>query len=254
VAVVIVGHMRTFDLCLPTIRHHVLRHFPEAHVLVSTVDDADAPKTELLRQFVPEERLRIHRVPSQPVIPLPEGCPPEESWTPGVPFMHEPFAISVPPQAVLRQLWQLNEARLELAHWAVGLGGNPFDVVIRLRPDSWFHSAYDLLAAVNVLSDGGPLSPCFSPLWGGFGGINDRFAIMGMGTADAYLRTFVDLNFLIAGGCPLHPESLIYTNVMQWNGHHRFLRGTTFSTLKRVDGQIECRPPEVTPFDYLRAG
>lgn len=204
-AILITGHMRTFDLCLPTLHWHVFRHFPGAQFFVSTVEDADAHKAKLLHGRYPG-RVAIEVLPGQPVLPLPPGLPPEDGFVHGRPFTHEPFFISVPPQAVIRQLWQLREA------WRHYLATREIehDLVIRCRPDLWFHAF-----ALPRLR----LRPyeAHTPWWGRFCGVNDRFALLGQEAARHYHTTYSQLTNLIELGAPLHPETLVKA-AMEENG------------------------------------
>ena len=156
--------------------------------------------------------------------------------------MHEPYAISVPPQAILRQLWQLNQAwaHFVTATQAHGRQISDYTSVLRVRPDSYFHS-FD---SRNIWE------PCaHTPWWGRFGGINDRFALLSLGAAEAYHTTWRHLDQLIAAGCPLHPESLIKQQLYD-RGIMLFdnLRAE-FSTHKLIDGQLHLRSPEITASD-----
>lgn len=225
-AVIITGHLRSFDKCLPTQAWHVFRHFPDASFFVSTVDDADAGKIECLKKLYPKARIEFEAVKEQPVLPVPEG-----QWIPNRLFGHEPYAISVEPQSVARQLWQLERGYALYCKHAV----ESADVFIRIRPDLWFHS---------FQKGGLPFghSDCYTPWWGRFGGCNDRFAIMGQVAAIPYFETWNRTPKLLEMGCPFHPESLIRGS-LEWAevGIYDWLQ-TEFSTL-RTDGKF--RPPEI---------
>lgn len=208
-AVIITGHMRSFERCLPTIHWHVLRHFPDAAFFVATVNDADAKKAELLRARYPSAQIEIDAVSQQPELPLPVG-PTASDWTVGRMYGHEPYQISVHPQAVLRQLWQLNRG------WElyVSRRKQEADVVIRLRPDLWFRSCeHSMQRAPAHRAFLDLKNVAITPWWGRFGGVNDRFGIMGSKAAEAYFATYASIPALLAAGCPLHPESLIKASV-----------------------------------------
>ena len=241
--------MRTFDRCLPTLHHHVFRHYPDADYFVSTVQDADAPKAQLLHNHYGSQRVWIDVIPEQPLLPLPADCPPEESYTPGVPFMHEPYAISVPPQAILRQLWQLNQAwaHFVTATQAAGRQISDYTTILRVRPDSYFHSFgdYDHPESHPHCRPGIALTPW----WGRFGGINDRFALLSLEAAEAYHTTWRYLDQLVADGCPLHPESLILRQLRTHDITVVPHLPAEFSTLKLIDGQLHLRSPEITASD-----
>lgn len=223
--VLIAAHMRTFSRCLPTQHWHVLRHLPDPTFVVFTVKDRDAESAQELRKLYPKARIEIGAVESQPELPIPVP-PTAADWTVGRMYSHEPYAISVHPQAVLRQLWQLEQG----AKWAASIGINleDFDLHLRLRPDSWFRdvimprrlrkeSHFQITPARSdeVRLGGFKLDPairpdeCLTPWWGRFGGINDRLALMGPRAAAAYYGTYSRIPELVAAGCPLHPESLV---------------------------------------------
>lgn len=248
-AILLSGHIRTFGHCFPTLRHHVLRHFPAADFYVSTVRDADTPQLDILVAHAGEKRVHLDVHESQPVLDLPSPCPPEETWQPGRTFMHEPYAISVPPQAVLRQLWQLNEC------WKFFTSrGAPadYDIIIRVRPDSYFHSFAPPFAPATHLHFT-EAATAWTPWWGRFGGINDRFALLSPAAAFAYFTTYAQLPRLMESGCPLHPESLIASALHAGEIDVRPALRAEFSTLKRVDGQLHSRPPEISPLDLAHA-
>ena len=57
-------------------------------------------------------------------------------------------------------------------------------------------------------TDGPWSNGCWTPPWGSYGGINDRFAIMGRDAAQAYMTAFDRIKELLDKGCPFHPETL----------------------------------------------
>jgi hypothetical protein len=235
-AIVFSGHMRTFDRCLPTMDWHIFRHYPAAHFFVSTVADADALKAQLLVERYGADRVKIDTVPEQPDCVAEmraAGVNLPAEWHRGQPYSHEPYAISVHPRAVLRQIWQLGRAWTAFCDdlWA-------FDVVIRLRPDLWLHD-YTPPRPVGE-------AVCLTPWWGRFGGVNDRCAVMGPTAAAAYFGTYAAIPALMAEGCPLHPESLVGASLWAARCVTSAKLQTTFSTL-RQNG--EMRPPEISWID-----
>ena len=110
-AVIISAHMRSFERCFPTIAWHVLRHYQNCDFFVSTVRDRDIASVNLIEQRFPDSRVVIEVCDAQPELPIPVQ-PHDPKWLPmtGQMFSHEPYAISVHPQAVLRQLWHLQRA------------------------------------------------------------------------------------------------------------------------------------------------
>jgi hypothetical protein len=230
-AILISGHMRSFERCLPNQAWMVYRHFPDADFFVSTEPDADAPKAELLRERFPRARVSIDTTPQPDMAPF---IPPGETWA------HAPYAISVPPAAVVGQLWRLQRT------WTFA---NPavldYDVVLRIRPDLWFHH----VRAADLDPDTVDTDEARTPWWGTFGGINDRFAILGRYAARHYFSTLANMPALVAAGCPLHPESLIAASLRLGECAMLPRLDAEFSTL-RPDGQL--RFPEITAGEIAR--
>lgn len=238
-AIVLSGHIRTLDRCLPTQHWHVYRHFPDADFFVSTVKDADFGKLDALTARYGFDRVKIYAVDEQPdcVAEMRAlGVKLPETWVRGQPYTHEPYAISVHPQAVLRQLWQLNQAWMAFPELA------GYDCVIRTRSDLWFQSSLcDCRETVGTIL-------ARTPCWGSFGGVNDRFALLSPAAAAAYFTTYAQIPALMQAGCPLHPESLVAAS-METAGVC-ILRNLPllFATL-RASG--EFRQPEITTADLL---
>ncbi len=244
-AILLSGHMRSFERCLPTIHWHIARHFPGADWFVSTVKDEDSPKAELLRVKYPNARVETEVVDEQPDCVADmraKGVNLPAEWIKGKPYTHEPYNISVHPQAVLRQLWQL-EVCWELFRSKVD--AEDYDVVIRCRPDLWFHSLKRDTSGIWA-------TPyyAYTPYWGQFGGVNDRFAILGTKAAPYYFTTYSKIPKLVAEGCPLHPESLIAASINSApNIENSSSLFAEFSTL-RSNG--EMRGPEISTIDLAR--
>lgn len=201
-AILLSGHMRNFDVCLPTMHWHVFRHYPDADFYVSTVSDEDSHKVELLSEYYDDRVQAVEVVPEQPdcvelLAKRMDAVPKDiEAFA-----KHAPYAISVPVQAILAQLWQLQRVyELMPSHQSYG-------TFIRIRPDLFFHGFTPTQPVTSAMA--------LTPWWGRFGGINDRFAVLGRGGANAYFNTwdrsplFDPLPHLLREGCPLHPESLI---------------------------------------------
>ena len=225
-AIIVTGAMRSAERCLPNLQWFVFRHFPDAKFYIVTEDDEDAHKTDLFKGAV------VRKV-KQPQMEIPPGCP--DTWTQGQPYMHEPYAISVHPHAVLGQLWMLR------AGWRLYQEANePADLVIRCRPDLWFHSFRPVRVACAT--------DAYTPSWGRFGGVNDRFALLGKTSAEAYFTTYDKIPHLIKSGAPLHPESLVRASLEEGGCYVMDDMHAIFSTLRKSG---EMRPPEITAVDFL---
>ena len=228
VAIIYTGGMRSFDKCLANHHWMIHRHFPDAKFYVCTELDGDAGKADLLSAAT------IKRV-KQPEMEIPAGCP--NTWTPGQSYMHEPYHISVDPRAVLGQLWMLREG------WRLYEDADESaDLVIRIRPDLWFHSFNNHWLPEPATAQ--------TPWWGRFGGINDRFAMLGSHAAKHYFTAYDKIPRLIAGGAPLHPESLVAASLCDGDCIISDDLKAEYSTL-RTSG--EMRPPEITTIDLAHA-
>ncbi len=236
--------MRTFDQCLPTIYWHVLRRFPGADCYISTIFDENQAKANLLAEKFPTFATKIAIAPIQPdcvsEIRAQGAFLPAERMT-GARYMFEPYAISVSPQNVLRQLWQLEQG------WNLAAAsGKEYDIFVRIRPDLFFHGLElpDLEGASDRLA--------LLPWWGQFGGVNDRFAILGRAAAQYYFTTYSRTSGLLKMGCPLHPETLVLSS-LEYICRREDMRKipAEFSTLRDKN---QMRGPEISPFDMANAG
>lgn len=203
-AVLLSGNARTFARCLASQHWHVYRKLENPHFYVSAANDADAKSMELLREKYPNAPVFIECV-DQPALSEP----------PAILAAHAPYAISSPIQAILRQLWHLSK----VWGFAMDNGAGDADVFIRARPDLHFH-AFEMPERSTLLYDGrddfkgsGATMMIYHgahvPYWGGYGGVNDRFAVLGKDAANAYFKAWDTLPGMLNDGCPLHPESLI---------------------------------------------
>ena len=251
-AILISGHMRTFARCLPTLAWHVFRHFPNADFYVSTVKDNDSDSVRLLRDRYPKARIALDLVDAQPELPIP--LPPvAPDWTVGRMYSHEPYAISVHPQAIVRQLWQLERVwRLMEQETKANPPDGPYDTIIRCRPDSWFRS-FAMPSHPFVIHS----TVAYTPWWGRFGGCNDRFAILGATAAEAYFSTYTAMPALLAAGCPLHTESLVKASIeaqecIVWDTLRAEFSKLYGPENPKLNGTF--RDPEISPIDIAHLG
>jgi hypothetical protein len=242
-AIIYSGGMRSFDACMANHRWMLWRHFPEAKFFICTEDDEDAHKADLISGAV------VKKV-KQPEMVAPPGCP-TQWYGPGKPYMHEPYAISVPPQAVLGQLWMLRQA------WGLyEESGYKAELVVRIRPDLWFHS-FELPKIIRAYLNPRPgqyvdfgMTTAYVPWWGRFGGFNDRLALLGRDVAAHYFMAYAKITRLIANGAPLHPESLVAASLRDGGAFVDDTLKAEFSTLRKSG---EMRPPEITLVDIAHA-
>lgn len=241
-AVIISGQMRTFARCYPTQRWMVYRHYqrPEVrdqksedpHFFVSCLDDNNAESAELLRKHYANVHIeKWHDPQDLPEVPIEYGA-------------HAPYANAAGHAQLMLQHWgnkkaweffesEIGDQRSEVSPAPV------FNTIIRMRPDNFFHRFTPPFH--NLMDD-----DALTPWWGKFGGINDRFAIMGYKAAKAYFNTYDKITELLAAGCPFHPESLVAASLLDSNISIFTNLMTAFSTL-RISG--EQRWPEITSDD-----
>lgn len=233
-AIIYSGQARTFRHVFKNQWWYVLRKFPDARVFASVADDENAADMELLKTRFPADRVHIERVTQPDCLPL-VGLTEESAIAAA---QGAPMAISSPPQAILRQLWHLNQAR---AFMAANSQAGDFEEFVRIRPDLHFHR-FLLPGAVRS-------HECVSPWWGGYGGINDRFGIMGWAAMNAYFGTWTKLNQLLDAGCPLHPESLVAASLEDGGGKNWRSMQAEFSAV-RPSGQLVW--PDMQLYDLAK--
>lgn len=247
-AILISGQLRTFAKCWPTQRWHVLRHFADPHFFITVQDGPEIQLTDDLKREYGADRVHVD-VRTDP--DLTAHLTPELARA----YHLASYTNAAPAHQLLLQHWYQNEVWKFFAQTAPGReffraenevfsGTRMFDTIIRLRGDLWFHSLEWAMATAPHVRG------CFTPNWGEFGGINDRFAIMGPEAARYYFTVWDHIPELLATGCPFHPESLVAAALERGNvALHRTLK--TFFSTERLDGTR--RWPEITPMDMLNA-
>jgi hypothetical protein len=198
-AVIISGHVRSFQWVLGNQLEKLFSRVPEPHFFISVIDDSFAKSIELLKQRF--SHVTIEYIPGQPDCVGPVG----KSLL-GENARHEDIDAAL-KQAALRGTYRLaphaNPQTVFGSLWhqqrAFRMAREKFDVYIRHRPDLYF---------VHLDVPAPKSNECFVPWWSSWGGINDRFAIMGQEAATAYFSQFDHLADLLRSGVPLHPESL----------------------------------------------
>lgn len=258
-AILISGQLRSFAKCWPTQRWHVLRHFADPHFFITVQDGPEIQLTDDLRREYGADRVHVD---GRTDPDLSAHLTPELAAA----YHLAPYANAAPAHQLLLQHWYQNEVwkffqstiaktpkseTTELRDSASPRFRDPsFDTIIRLRGDLWFHSLDIPLGIVGY--DNGSFGDdiAYTPWWGRFGGINDRFAILGEKAARYYFTVFEAIPELLAAGCPFHPESLVKANLERGNIELRETLRTEFTTF-RADGKH--RPPEIAPWDIAHA-
>ena len=217
------GQARSFAQTVNSHWFRLLRHLDEPTVIVSVAADEQAKDMELLTKFVKKTHIEYVTQPNikDPLV------------QPGMLGIYPP---STDPQGILKQLWSLYQA-WQFAKNTVNV--NAFDRVIRIRPD---------LVLDRVEFPVKPLQPneCHVPWWASWGGVNDRFALMGPEAAEYYYGTWINCGALLEEGCPLHPETLIYESLRDGDIYPQRDLQAEFVTL-RLDGSVV--PMSITAAD-----
>lgn len=219
-AILISGHSRSFASTVANQRFMLYERLHDPHFFVSVVDDEDAPALDLLaKQY---EHVKIERV-AQPEVSEPANLDQIIGASP-----HK-IAEYTGLQGVLRQYWHL----VRVAEFAGGpqvLG--TFDRIIRLRPDTFFHSAPPKWPEPAI-------DEVISPWWARAGGVNDRFAVMGSDGACAYFYTLIwARNVGWPKGNPVHPESMLEASLRLQGVRINPTLATTFSLLRKSGEMI----------------
>lgn len=234
-AVIITGQTRTFARCLPSLHWHVFRKLENPHFYASVANDGDAAAIDLLKAKYPDAPVFIEKI-DQPTLPEPPLALAD----------HAPYAITPtrtpgigPLQGILRQQWHMSRGyKFALAH-----GAGECDMFIRCRPDLHFHKLFLYEPELRILTQNGtadmlPDTHAMTPYWGNYGGVNDRFAILGKHAAKAYFETYDNLALMLDEGCPFHPETLVARSMERnFISIHRTL--TAEFAFRRPDGSLE---------------
>jgi hypothetical protein len=240
-AILISGQLRTFAKCWPTQRWHVLRHFADPHFFITVQFDQAEIIADLIKEYGED---RVHYDPRKDP-DLSTHLTPELARA----YHQAPYANAAPAHQLLLQHWYQREVWHHFASVSDKFKLKSFETIIRLRADLWFHS-FDLPPSTSTSNFNPAPREAWTPWWGRFGGINDRFAIMGPEAARYYFDVFDHIPELLAAGCPFHPESLVKANLER--GHvdlHETLR-TEFTTFRAAGNH---RPPEIAPWDIAHA-
>lgn len=193
-AVIYSGQARSFEQCFANHRWHLFRKLDDFEIFASI---ERSPQADRMRELLMErygDRVHFEAI-DQPELPEPVPAPPLVA-------MYPP---SSPPQAILRQFWALDQAWQLFQDCAHG----KFDRVVRIRPDIAFASL--------EIPEPRSCWECHTPWWATWGGLNDRFAVLGSEAAYLYFTTFTKIPKFLDMGCPLHPETLLKAQMEGFN-------------------------------------
>lgn len=221
VAVFYSGNARTFASCFPNQYFYVLRHFKDVKVYASIASDAEANSVNALQERFKNTCIEFV---DQPAFPKADEM--------AAKHQHAGYPCTAKGQNILRAFWHYKKA-FEMCNQP-----DNFDLFVRIRPDIWFQE-FDM-PPVGCIRDW----DCWTPPWGSYGGINDRFAIMGRIAAERYFKAFDMLDIMIAEGAPLHPETLTRYAVERDGQAHCIQRLVTEFKIRRMKS---VRHPQFNP-------
>lgn len=224
-AIIISGHARTFQWMFSNQQAKLFSKLPNPHFFVSVVQDAHSAAMELLRAHFPQ--VQIEYVPGQPdcVEIIGQRLFGPEAPRPAVDAWFKErsqvgtyrLAPHAKPQTVFGSLWHQQRA--------FRLAGGGYDLYVRHRPDlNFIHLDVPIPEADEL----------YVPWWSSWGGINDRFGIMGAKAAEAYFNQFDQLAPMLKDGVPLHPETLSGEAVRRGQARVRPLN-VNFSAIRPPD-------------------
>lgn len=237
-AIIYSGQARTFAQLWENHRWHVWRKFTDPHFFISVEADMQAEDMKILFDQIREPRRVFMETVTQPTIVEPVINSVISGWKP-----------SSSPQAILRQLWSLNRAYQffqDVVTTSEGMSLDEFDTVIRIRPDTHF------IRLDFPKYDGLHENVAFTPWWSRWGGVNDRFAILGSKAAKSYFTTYQKLEGLFAQGAPLHPETLVHAS-LETDDVLMAPLSTEFRTLRLNGSMTPFDPTEIDIADYARS-
>lgn len=207
----------------------------DVEIFASLAEDKHAHEVEprLLERF-PKEKVHVEIV-KQPQI----SEPPLETT------FHGAYPIASPFQSILRDLW--HRRRVWEFFKESGANATNFDCFVRLRPDIFFQGV--------KLPGWIASNECWTPWWAQYGGVGDRFAMMGFEVAQTYFEAFTHVHTLVMKeGCPMHPETLTATALeAEPNIVSRTTLNVVFNTLRR-DGTVVTNEISESALSYLKAG
>ena len=216
-AILISGHTRSFKWIFDNQCREVFSRFKEPVFFCSVVDDEHGRDIEELKTKFPESDVFIEYVKEQPdcVKLVGEKIFPKASRN----YIDTLFkkcmekskikpAPHASPQTIFSSLWHQQRV------WELCQKSQVKDIgfYVRHRPDLLFTT----LEMPATIAD----NECYVPWWASWGGINDRWAVMGPLAASAYFTCFDGLPVMLTTntgvhpeGCPLHPEALSGENL-----------------------------------------
>lgn len=185
------GQARTFASCFQNQYWYILRHLHDPHFFVSVADDPEAKAMALLRNRFRNVTIEIVK---QPDFPEAQALADKHSAYSG-------YILTASPQNIMRAFWSYKQA------WNLCKDPDEFGTFVRIRPDIWFKE-YNAPHFGHVWNMSKRRDLCFSPAWGSYGGVNDRFAVLGGCAAEQWFTAIDRIAALLGAGCPFHPETL----------------------------------------------
>ena len=232
-AIIMTGQARSFATTFRTQNWNFYRNLPDPHFFVSINDDADADAMKVIGEKYP---LKMEKVQDK-ILPEPKDGAQLAS------FAGYGFGGTI--QRVLQQHYALKRG---WEYFREQPDHDTFDLIVRLRPDLWVQDFVPPDYSKIGLFD------CHTPWYSSFGGVNDRFAIMGYMAAKAYMTVYDKHQALWDAGCPLHHETMVRA-AMEMDGvrvkqdllaEYRICRKT------KPGEPVQIVPEQMWPHDWAR--
>lgn len=207
VAVLVSGQMRTLDKTCDTI----MDLFQDADFYIHAVLDEDSKKAKLLKPKI-------------------FYCEPQQEMPERIEYSIQIGRGCSGVQRVLKQLWGLEKV------WEIYQdSGDKHDIIVRLRPDTFFLNKK--LENLKTLSQEDK-EYLHVPIFSSYGGLNDRFAFGGTKCMSHYFNRFKLLDFYIDQHGIFHPETFLLWSMINFDIKIKYTK-TVFTTLRKDGTHIQ---------------
>ena len=203
VAVLVSGQMRTLDQTYNRIMHL----FQDADFYIHTSLDEDSKKAKLLKPKV-------------------FYCEPQYEMPERIEYSTQIGRGCNGVQRVLKQLWGLERV------WEIYENtGDQHDIIVRLRPDTFFVNTQ--LENLKTLSENDK-EYLHVPIFSSYNGLNDRFAFGNKKSMSIYFNRLKFLDSYIDKKGIFHPETFLLWTVINFSIKIKYTK--TVFTILRKDG------------------
>jgi hypothetical protein len=207
IAVLVSGQMRTLDKTYD----RIMNIFQGADFYIHSVLDEDSKKAKLLKPKI-------------------FYCEPQYEMPERIEYSTQIGRGCSGVQRVLKQLWGLEKV------WEIyENSGDQHDIIVRLRPDTFFVNKK--LENLKNLSEEDK-EYLYVPIFCSYGGVNDRFAFGNRKLMSIYFNRFKFLDFYIDKKGMFHPETFLLWTILNFNIKMKYTK-TVFTTLRKDGTHVE---------------